>query len=93
MLSIHIGIGSTNLSKPIISYIVYDYIIHPEYDNETKHHDISLVQLPEKIEFGRKYFRNLLSFKNYNATEFTKPTRHSSISLFTSLFRSPVELC
>lgn len=52
MLWVDIGIGSTNLSQPLQKFIIAQYIIHPNYNNETKNHDIALIPLPEKIKFS-----------------------------------------
>lgn len=52
MLWVDIGMGSTNLSEPLHKYIVTNYIIHPDYNNETKNHDIALIQLPEMVKFS-----------------------------------------
>lgn len=50
MASIKLGLGSTELMEPQISYEnVTEYFIHPQYNRPNKHHDIALIRLPERI--------------------------------------------
>lgn len=55
MLWLDIGMGSTNLSQPLQKYTVTEYTIHPEYNSETKNHDIALIPLPEKVKFSGNF--------------------------------------
>lgn len=51
MKALKLGLGSNELTEPILSIEnVTEYFMHPGYNFAVKHHDIALVKLPARVE-------------------------------------------